>query len=69
MKEINADKLVNHVQGLWANGINRDDIVLENIRSEFGLSENDAERALEFVKTGRYSERQTAPKKPWWKFW
>jgi hypothetical protein len=52
MKNLNTDKLVNHVFNLWDNGINHEGIVLENIRSEFGLSENDAESCLRLIKTG-----------------
>ena len=60
MKELNADKLVNHVLALWDNGIDKDGIVLENIMSEFGLSEDDAVSYLEQIKTGLSHARMVA---------
>lgn len=54
MEHLDSDKLVNSILALWDAGIKDDGFVIEKLESEFGISKDDAELALELTKTGLF---------------
>lgn len=54
MKILDPDTVVNRIIALWEAGIKDDIVVIEKIQSEFQITENEAETALELTQTGLF---------------
>ena len=54
MKESDCEKIVYQILALWNKGMKDDITVIESLQSEFGMSTEDAELALELTKTGLF---------------